>query len=112
MLLSTKIKFCPTKIFFKFSKSLEKIKKIGSGVFLLSKTIFSSVKVASGRFLWSATTFSSGKVASGGFLLLKKELLKQCEEEGSLIVFSRGYEHTAGYLERRKGSVELKPILV
>ncbi len=45
-------------------------------------------------------------------LTQKKELLKQCEEEGSLIVFSRGYEHTAGYLERRKGSVELKPILV
>ena len=42
----------------------------------------------------------------------EEQLLKQCEEEGSLIVFSRGYEHTAGYLERRKGSVELKPILV
>ena len=43
-------------------------------------------------------------------LAMKKELLDRCEKEGWLMVFAHGYRHSAGYLERRHGHVELRPV--
>ena len=45
-------------------------------------------------------------------LFQKKRLLENCEKEGSLMVFSRGYEVNAAYLERKKGKVDIKPVEV
>ena len=45
-------------------------------------------------------------------LFQKKKLLENCEKEGSLMVFSRGYEVNAAYLERKKGKVDIKPVEV
>ena len=43
-------------------------------------------------------------------LKMKKELLEKCEKEGWLMIFAHGYHQSAGYLERRKGNIELRPI--
>jgi glyoxylase-like metal-dependent hydrolase (beta-lactamase superfamily II) len=43
-------------------------------------------------------------------LAMKKELLDRCEKEGWLMVFAHGYHQSAGYLERRHGNVELRPV--
>ena len=43
-------------------------------------------------------------------LAMKKELLNRCEKEGWLMVFAHGYHETAGYLERRHGNIELRPV--
>jgi glyoxylase-like metal-dependent hydrolase (beta-lactamase superfamily II) len=43
-------------------------------------------------------------------LSMKKELLDRCEKEGWLMVFAHGYHQSAGYLERRHGTVELRPV--
>ena len=42
----------------------------------------------------------------------KKEMLRKCEQEGWLMVFAHGYHETAGYLERRKTGIELRPVKV
>ena len=42
----------------------------------------------------------------------KKELLEKCEKEGSLMVFSKGHDISAAYLERHKGKIDLKPVVV
>ena len=38
----------------------------------------------------------------------KRQLLKQAEEEGWLLIFSHDPQKVAGYLERRNGRVYLK----
>ncbi|HIM59271.1 MAG TPA: MBL fold metallo-hydrolase [Dehalococcoidia bacterium] len=43
-------------------------------------------------------------------LAMKKELLDRCEKEGWLMVFAHGYHQSAGYLERRHGNIELRPV--
>ena len=35
---------------------------------------------------------------------------EKCEKEGWLMIFAHGYHQSAGYLERRKGNIELRPI--
>jgi glyoxylase-like metal-dependent hydrolase (beta-lactamase superfamily II) len=45
-------------------------------------------------------------------LYQKKELLEKCEKEGSLMVFSKGHDISAAYLERHKGKIDLKPVVV
>lgn len=40
----------------------------------------------------------------------KRELLDQAEKDGWLLVFSHGYDHKAGYLERRSGHRYLRPV--
>jgi glyoxylase-like metal-dependent hydrolase (beta-lactamase superfamily II) len=42
----------------------------------------------------------------------KRELLNVAEREGWLLLFSHGYEHRAGYLERRDGRISLRPVEV
>jgi glyoxylase-like metal-dependent hydrolase (beta-lactamase superfamily II) len=43
-------------------------------------------------------------------LSAKKELLARCEKEGWLMVFAHGYHDNAGYLERRRTGLSLRPV--
>lgn len=45
-------------------------------------------------------------------LVKKRELLDMLEREGWLILFAHGYEHRAGYLERRDGRISLRPVTI
>jgi glyoxylase-like metal-dependent hydrolase (beta-lactamase superfamily II) len=45
-------------------------------------------------------------------LIAKKQMLDRCEREGWLMVFAHGYHETAGYLERRRTGIELRPVKV
>lgn len=45
-------------------------------------------------------------------LAMKKEMLQKCEDEGWLMIFAHGYHESAGYLERRKSGVSLRPVQV
>lgn len=45
-------------------------------------------------------------------LARKKEILDRCEKEGWLMIFAHGYRESAGYLQRRKNMVELRPVQV
>jgi glyoxylase-like metal-dependent hydrolase (beta-lactamase superfamily II) len=42
----------------------------------------------------------------------KKEALARAEREGRLLIFAHGLVDRAGYIERRGGSVTLKPVAV
>ncbi|MEX0761645.1 MAG: MBL fold metallo-hydrolase [Dehalococcoidia bacterium] len=43
-------------------------------------------------------------------LEMKKEMLERVEREGWLMVFSHGYAERAGYLERRRNGIALRPV--
>ena len=43
-------------------------------------------------------------------LEMKKEVLRQAEKEGWLLIFSHGHDQKAGYLERRNGHTYLRPV--
>ena len=42
----------------------------------------------------------------------KKEILRQAEREGWLMIFAHGYAERAGYLERRRNGLTLRPVAV
>ena len=43
-------------------------------------------------------------------LYMKREFLTQAERHGWLLIFYHGYDHKAGYLERRNGDPYLRPV--
>ncbi len=45
-------------------------------------------------------------------LEVKKQILDQAEREGWLLVFAHGYTERAGYLERKKSALTLKPVAI